>query len=44
MALPFGLEQSEGATWEEMTAEEGRAAKVAARHIFGVKDEGNANE
>lgn len=40
MALPFGLEQSDGSTWEEMTAEEGRAAKVAARHIFGVKDEG----
>jgi len=40
MALPFGLEKSDGSTWEEMTAEEGRAAKVAARHIFGVKDEG----
>lgn len=43
MALPFGLEQSDGSTWEEMTAEEGRAAKVAARHIFGVKDEDNAD-
>lgn len=44
MAIPFGLEQSEGATWEEITADEERAAKVAARHIFGVKDKGNADE
>lgn len=40
MALPFGLEAAERATWEEMTADGGRgAAKAASRHIFGVKDE-----
>lgn len=39
MAIAFYLEKEEGTTWEEMK-ETGSAAKVAARHIFGVKDEG----
>jgi len=39
MSLPFYLEKEDGTTWEQMTAEKGGAAKVAARHIFGVKDE-----
>jgi len=38
MALPFYLEKQDGTTWEDMTAS-GTAAKVAERHIFGVKDE-----
>jgi hypothetical protein len=38
MALPFYLEREDGVSWEEMTAS-GTAAKVASRHIFGVKDE-----
>jgi hypothetical protein len=43
MALPFYLEREDGTSWEEMTAS-GTAAKVASRHIFGVKDEANSNE
>lgn len=39
MAIAFYLEKEEGATWEEMR-DTGNAAKVAARRIFGVKDEG----
>ena len=42
MAVPFYIEKEEGTTWEEMK-ETGSAAKVAARHIFGVKDEGGGN-
>ncbi len=40
MAVAFYLEKEEGTTWEEMK-KTGSAAKVAARHIFGVKDEGS---
>lgn len=42
MSLPFRLEEEDGTAWEQMV-ENGSAAEVASRHIFGVKGEDSAD-